>query len=112
MGPYRNYRHLEKLFGVTWRDLVEVEPGLEEWFGLWTKRGANSSSRQTELGRNAGAACESVVKPIPRAVVTGPAAGRSANKIGSTCLIPSWPRYVPLPTDQGPESNWEDQLVY
>ncbi len=30
MEPYRNSRHLEKLFGVTWRDLVALEPMLEE----------------------------------------------------------------------------------
>jgi hypothetical protein len=30
MEPYRNFRHLEELFGVTWRDLVELEPTLEE----------------------------------------------------------------------------------
>jgi hypothetical protein len=33
MEPYRNYRHLEKLFGVTWRDLVELEPTLGELLG-------------------------------------------------------------------------------
>jgi hypothetical protein len=36
MEPYRNYRHLEKLVGVTWRDLIELEPALEEL--LWTAR--------------------------------------------------------------------------
>ena len=30
MEPYRNYRLLEKLFGVTWRDLAAMEPALEE----------------------------------------------------------------------------------
>jgi hypothetical protein len=30
MEPYRNFRHLEKLFGVTWHHLVELEPTLEE----------------------------------------------------------------------------------
>lgn len=33
MEPYRNFRHLEKLFGVTWRDLVALEPALEELLG-------------------------------------------------------------------------------
>jgi len=33
MEPYRNFRHLEKLFGVTWRDLVAMEPALEELLG-------------------------------------------------------------------------------
>jgi hypothetical protein len=33
MEPYRNFRHLEKLFGVTWRDLVALEPSLEELLG-------------------------------------------------------------------------------
>jgi hypothetical protein len=33
MEPYRNFRHLEKLFGVTWRDLVATEPALEELLG-------------------------------------------------------------------------------
>jgi hypothetical protein len=30
MEPYRNFRHLEKLSGVTWRDLIALEPALEE----------------------------------------------------------------------------------
>jgi hypothetical protein len=33
MEPYRNYRHLEKLFGVTWRDLVALELTLGELLG-------------------------------------------------------------------------------
>jgi hypothetical protein len=44
MGPYRNFRQLEKLFGVTWLDLVEVEPELEEL--LWTARGASVICRR------------------------------------------------------------------
>jgi hypothetical protein len=81
-------------------------------FGLWTKRSANSPSRQTDLGQSAGAACESVGKRIPRAVVTGPAAARAASKIASSRLISSSSRYLPLPNDQDPTSNWEDQIVY
>jgi hypothetical protein len=38
MEPYRNFRHLEELFGVTWRDLVELEPTLEELLRIAQQR--------------------------------------------------------------------------
>jgi hypothetical protein len=30
MQPHRNFRHLERLFGIAWHDLVQIEPALEE----------------------------------------------------------------------------------
>lgn len=50
MEPYRNFRHLEQLFGVTWRDLVDLEPSLEEL--LWTARQSSAiCRRRTDVDR-------------------------------------------------------------
>jgi hypothetical protein len=44
MEPYRNYRHLEKRFGITWFDLAALEPKLEEL--LWAARQASINCRR------------------------------------------------------------------
>jgi hypothetical protein len=41
---YPNYRDLERRFGVTWRDLAELEPGLTEL--LWSARQACVTCRR------------------------------------------------------------------
>jgi hypothetical protein len=35
-------------------------------------------------------------------------AAHAARKLSATVSITRWPRYVPLPTEQGVASNWED----
>lgn len=142
MEPYRNFRHLEKLFGVTWRDLVAKEPALEELLG---------TARQTRVICRRWADADQFFVPIRNAlaglvgftatnrlhpvlgsakayevaywklydVVAGllPArsggtqAIRAARKLPPTLAITCWPRYVPLPTQQGAAYNWADQMV-
>jgi hypothetical protein len=41
MKPFPNFRELECLAGVTWQDLVELEPRLGEL--LWRARQAGAS---------------------------------------------------------------------
>ena len=55
MEPYRNFRHLEKLFGVAWRDLVALEPMLEELLG---------TARQTSAIRRRWADVDQSFAPI------------------------------------------------
>jgi hypothetical protein len=136
MEPYRNFRHLEKLFGVTWRDLVELEPALEVL--LLTAHETSGNCRRwadvdrffvptgNRLSRLIGFAGRNHRHPVlgsTRAyeiaywklyeAVTGslPARGReveaihSVRKLSPTLAITRWPRYVPLPMEQGATSN-------
>jgi hypothetical protein len=41
MNPYPNFRDMERLSGITWQDLVELEPRLGEL--LWKARQAGAS---------------------------------------------------------------------
>lgn len=142
MEPYRNCRHLEKLVGFSWHDLVELEPTLDEL--LWT-------ARQTSVICRRWADVDRVFEPIRNTLAglvgfTGknhrhPVLGstkayevaywklydevaglsparftraettRMASKLPPTLAIIGWPRYVPLPADQGAASNWTDQMV-
>ena len=139
MEPYRNVRNLEKLFGVTWRDLIALEPTLEGL--LETAREASIICRRWAdvdrffvpignalsgivglAGKNQrhpilGSAkayevaywklFDEVVGALP-ARFDGVEAARAARKPSPTHSITRWPRYVPLPTEQGVASNWED----
>jgi hypothetical protein len=136
MEPYRNFRHLEKLFGVTWRDLVELEPALEGL--LLTAQEMNAECRRwadvdqcfvpigNRLSGLVGFAGRNHRHPVlgsTRAyevaywrlyeAVAGllPARSReaeaihSARKLSPTLTITRWPRYVPLPSEQGAATN-------
>jgi hypothetical protein len=139
MEPYRNFQHLEKLFGVTWRDLVAMEPALEELLGTarqtsvicrrWADVGrffvpignalaglvglAGKNQRHPILG-SAKAYEVAYWKLFDEAVGALPArfdgveAARAARKPSPTLTITRWPRYVPLPTEKGVASYWED----
>jgi hypothetical protein len=142
MEPYRNFRLLEKLFGVTWRDLVAMEPALEE---------LQETARQTRVICRRWADVDQFFAPIRNAVAglvgftgknrlhpvlggtkayeiaywklydvvagllparsRGTEAIRAARKLPPTLAMRHWPRYVPLPTQQGAAYNWADQMV-
>jgi hypothetical protein len=44
MKPYPNFQHLERVTGITWNELVDVEPGLAAL--LWEARQAGAACRQ------------------------------------------------------------------
>ena len=142
MEPYRNVRNLEKLFGVTWRDLIALEPTLEglletareasiicrRWAdvdrffapirntlaGLVGFTGKNhrhpllSSTKAYEVAY--WILFDAVAGLLP-ARSGGAEANRAARTLSPTVAITCWPRYVPLPTEQGMASHWEDQTV-
>jgi hypothetical protein len=139
MEPHRNFRYLEKLFGVTWRDLAAMEPALKELLG---------TARQTSVICRRWADVDRFFVPIGNALsgivglagknqrhpilgsarsyevaywklfdeVVGALPPRSggaeatftARKPSPTLSITRWPRYVPLPTEKGVASYWED----
>ena len=41
MNPYPNFRDMERLSGITWQDLVELEPRLGELLWMARQAGAN-----------------------------------------------------------------------
>ena len=139
MEPYRNFRHLEKLFGVTWHHLVELEPTLEEllltaqemsakchrWADVdrfFVPIGNRLSGLVGFAARNHGHPVlasanaydvaywklyDTVACLLPTRTAGAEAAG-AARKLASSLSITRWPRYVPLPAEQGVASSWED----
>jgi hypothetical protein len=142
MEPYRNFRLLEKLFGITWRTLVDLEPALEEL--LWNAQEMSVSCRRRAdvdrffapmrdtlagligftgknrlhpvLGSNNAyeVAYWKLYDSVAGLLLAHRARGEAnltARKSPPILAIARWPRYVPLPTEQGAAPNWAGQMV-